>query len=71
MAYMFARDEAWRQTAYVKASNAAGGDELGVVALSGEGRVLAVGAPREDRLLVGSPSTPVASSSGAVYVFER
>lgn len=66
----------WRQTAYLKASNAEAGDHFGNggalegqgVALSGDGRTLAVGAPYES----GNGSDPADNSlysAGAVYVF--
>lgn len=48
---------------YIKASNPGAGDSFGRVALSGDGRTLAVGAPLED----GDSETAV--DSGAVYVF--
>jgi hypothetical protein len=66
----------WRETAYLKASNAEAGDHFGNggalegqgVALSGDGRTLAVGAPYES----GDGSGPADNSlysAGAVYVF--
>jgi hypothetical protein len=60
--YVFeANAAAWSQTAYVKASNAAQGDNFGAaVALDGD--LLAVGAPGEDS---------AEQDSGAVYVFAR
>lgn len=77
--YVFVRaGTAWTQQAYIKASNTGNpdeGDTFGyAVALSGDGRTLAVGAPGEDS---GSPgingdqhdeSVP---GAGAVYVFVR
>lgn len=73
--YVFTRaGDAWSQQAYIKASNTGQGDHFGeAVALSGDGRTLAVGAPRER-----SPATTVdgdqgddaaALLSGAAYVF--
>ncbi len=65
---------------YVKASNTGAGDQLGiVVALSGDGNTLAVGAHAEDSGLTGVSSGIVseansgnaAPESGAVYVFAR
>ena len=60
--YVFGRDARgqWSQQAYVKASNARVGDNLGrSVALSSTGAILAVGADGKDE------------DAGAVYVFER
>jgi FG-GAP repeat len=66
---------AWSQEAFLKASNAGGGDQFGaIVSLSADGDTLAVGAPGED-----SPATGIggdqaannANNSGAVYVFTR
>jgi hypothetical protein len=74
--YLFARANGiWTQQAFVKASNSEAGDSFGTaVALSGDGRVLAVGASNES-----SPATGVggdqadnsAPSAGAVYVFRE
>ncbi|MEO6772001.1 MAG: integrin [Kofleriaceae bacterium] len=64
----------WAQTAYVKASNTGAGDLFGhVLALSGDGATLAVGAPLEDGSTPGidGASTETAASAGAVYVFAR
>ncbi len=74
--YVFARSGAtWSQQAYLKASNAEGGDIFGrSVALSGDGSTLAVGAAGEDSAATGiggdqaDNSTPAA---GAVYVYTR
>lgn len=58
--YTQGSDGLWSQQAYIKASNAGGGDEFGrAIALSEDGDTLVVGAPKED------------SASGAVYVFSR
>jgi hypothetical protein len=60
-AYVFVRDTsgAWTQQAYVKASNAAAGDQFGTgVSLSSDGDTLAVGANLQ-------------AGSGAAYVFTR
>jgi trimeric autotransporter adhesin len=72
--YVFKRDaSAWQQQAYVKASNTQSGDQFGIaVALSDDGKTLAVGASGEDSNLTGV--NPVgdnfdADSSGAVYLF--
>jgi FG-GAP repeat len=84
-AYVFVRDGgAWRQQAYMKASNtgtAAVGDSLSdgdqygfAVALSGDGRTLAVGAITEDSAATGingDESDDSAMSAGAVYVYTR
>ena len=78
--YLFARNNAvWVQQAYVKASNTPqstdtpnSGSEFGTqVALSGDGKTLAVGAPWQD-----SDNSAVAfndntSNLGAVYVYKR
>ncbi len=68
--YVFDRDgNAWSQQAYVKASNAGEDDQFGrAVALSADGRTLAVGAPWE-----GSDGSSEADNSlpgaGAVYLY--
>ena len=78
--YVFVRSGTnWSQQAYLKASNAGGGDAFGAsVAISGD--TVVVGAPGEDgHLLTGSTSSPPdntttgdgASASGAAYVFTR
>ena len=72
--YLYTRSDGdWTQQAYVKASNAQSGDEFGsAVALSGDGRIMAVAAHGEDssaRGLNGDPTDDSASDSGAVYVF--
>ncbi len=63
----------WSQQAYIKASNAQGGDTFGTfVSLSGDGNTLAVGAQNEDSSATGIGGTQSADSavnSGAVYVF--
>jgi hypothetical protein len=63
----------WTQRAYVKGSNADAGDEFGsAVALSGDGRLMAVGAHNEDsaaRGIGGRQDDNSADDSGAVYVF--
>jgi trimeric autotransporter adhesin len=63
--YMYRRSGlAWSQTAYVKASAPAEEDRFGqAVALSADGRVLAVGAPLRD--IFGT------SDAGAAYVFAQ
>lgn len=67
--YLFARDAAaWRQQRYVKATNTGAGDVFGTaLALSGDGRMLAVGAQLED----GGPAGQdrFLQNSGAVYLY--
>jgi hypothetical protein len=64
-----------RVISYLKASNTAAGDMFGSsIAVSSDGRVLAVGAPKEDsssRGPNGNQSNNDANDSGAVYVYER
>ena len=72
--YVFTRTgTTWTQRAYVKASNADAGDEFGSsVALSRDGRTMAVGAHNEDSAAVGvngDEANNTADDSGAVYVF--
>jgi hypothetical protein len=66
---------AWSQEADVKAGNADPGDWFGFsVALSADGRTLAVGAPNEDSSAVGvdgDPAGGVTQRAGAVYVLRR
>jgi len=77
--YVFARsDWGWLQQAYIKASNAGGGDFFGdSVALSADGSTLAVGAFGESSNVTGAHADSFgqddnsASGSGAVYVFTR
>ena len=72
-AYVFVRSgTTWTQQAYLKASNAGGGDGFGSsVAVSGD--TVVVGASGEDSSTTGVNSTPneSASASGAAYVFIR
>jgi hypothetical protein len=84
-AYVFTRSGGtWTQQAYIKASNTgrAGegdlpgeGDQFGFsLALSGDGNILAVGAPSEDSNaggVNGNQHSDAASSAGAVYVYGR
>ncbi|MDC0672206.1 hypothetical protein [Nannocystis radixulma] len=75
-AYVFLRTgETWSQQAYVKASNAGEGDVFGTaVALSGDGDVLAVGAPNESSGATGIDGIQLdetAVGAGAVYTFTR
>jgi hypothetical protein len=75
--YVFARDGvgAWSQQAYVKASNTDANDGFGdVIALSGDGTTLAVGAVNEDSNATGidgDSANDSSSDAGAVYVFAR
>jgi len=68
-AYVFTwADEAWKEQAPIKASNAGEDDEFGSsVALSGDGTTLAVGAPGEDGGINGDER----EDSGAVYMFTQ
>ena len=72
--YLFARTGAmWRQQAYIKGSNTQAYDEFGgSVALSRDGRTLAVGARGEDSGATGVNGNQADNSvdeAGAVYVF--
>ncbi len=58
----------------IKASDVGAGDQFGVsVALSADGKVLAVGAPQDDSAVGGINVVPDngRSNSGAVYIFDR
>jgi hypothetical protein len=73
-AYVFVRNGTnWSQQAYLKASNAGPGDELGIsVAISGN--VVVVGAYLEDSNATGvngNQTNNSATNSGAAYVFVR
>ena len=75
-AYIFARSAAdWTQTAYIKASNTQTNDWFGyAIALSGNGKTLAVGAIYEDsaaRGINGIESDNSSYDSGAVYVYSN
>ena len=74
-AYVFTRTgTTWAQQAYVKASNAQGGDRFGFsITLSGDGNTLAVGSYDEDGSTKGvnGASDEGAANSGATYVFVR
>jgi hypothetical protein len=65
----------WAQRAYVKAPNAQTGDEFGsAVAVSGDGRLIAIAAHNEASAasgLDGDPSDNSAPESGAVYLYAR
>jgi hypothetical protein len=71
--YVFMRDgQNWSQRAYIKAFNIDAEDSFGAnVALSGDGKTLAVGAYREDSSAAGiwGNSDNASPNSGAVYVF--
>ncbi len=72
-AYVFTRSSAtWRQRAYVKASNTGAGDWFGSgLAMSNDGRTLAIGAPLEDSDATGingQQASDVAPDAGAVFV---
>ena len=77
--YIFARAAGgWKQTNYLKAANAEGGDSFGVsVALSDDGNTVAIGSLDEDCLASGINSAPCDNdrvsdtSTGAAYVFVR
>jgi hypothetical protein len=73
--YVFTRTgSTWSQQAYVKASNAGGGDLFGYsVGVSGDGNTLAVGAFDEDGSARTVNATPdnLRTGSGAAYAFER
>jgi hypothetical protein len=74
--YVFGRSgDAWRQHAYVKASNAGTEDAFGIaVSLSADGSRLAVGASLEDGSATGigmDRDDDAAAQSGAVYIFTR
>jgi hypothetical protein len=74
--YVFTRaGTTWTQQAYVKASNTRVNSRFGTsVSLSGDGSVLAVGAPLEDSDatgLNGDQANTNSSDSGAVYLFRR
>ena len=73
-AYLYGRTgTAWRQLGYIKASNTDAYDEFGSsVAISGDGRVVAVGARMESsasRSINGNQNDNEAGQSGAAYVF--
>ena len=74
-AYVFERQGAtWGPVAYLKASNTGGSDLFGGrVAISGDGKTVAVGAHREDSDasgIDGDDTNDNLPQSGAVYVFE-
>lgn len=73
-AYVFTRvGGIWSQQAFIKASNAGGGDRFGSVVALGENR-LVVGARTEDSWAAGidgNQNDNSASDAGAVYIFAR
>ena len=74
--YLFTRNGAeWAQQAFIKGSNTEAFDEFGgSVALSGDGRMIAVGARGEDsaaQAVNGDQADNALDESGAVYVFTR
>ena len=73
--YVFSRDgTTWAQQAYVKTSNAGGGDLFGYsVSLSADGSVLAAAAYDEDGSLAGTNEVQddEVFGTGALYVFSR
>src|SRR5262249_7855000 len=70
-AYVFMRSgSTWNQQAFLKASNAGGGDFFGLsVAISGE--TVVVGATHESSSANGGPDDNSAPGAGAAYVFVR
>src|SRR6185436_1921772 len=75
-AYVFTRvNGTWSQAAYFKASNAEANDEFGAaLSMSGDGNLIAVGAPYEDSSvngIDGNQNTNLADGAGAVYLFAR
>jgi trimeric autotransporter adhesin len=73
--YLFSRDEdeIWRQSAYLKASNAGAGDHFGR-SLSLNPHILVVGADLEDGGVVGvnaDDADDSANDAGAAYIFEQ
>ncbi len=72
--YLYTRSgTTWTQRAYIKGSNTEAGDEFGsAVAVSGDGRMIVVGAHNEDggtRGLNGNQADNSGDDSGAAYVF--
>lgn len=73
-AYIFVRTgSTWAQTTYLKASNTDSLDDFGVaVAISGDGRCVAVGAGYEDSaatVIDGNQASNTAADAGAVYLY--
>jgi FG-GAP repeat protein len=74
--YLYTRSGAmWTAGAYIKGSNTDAGDEFGSsVALSDDGRMMAIGAHGEDSAakgVNGNQADEAAADSGAVYLFVR
>ncbi|NOT25065.1 MAG: hypothetical protein HOP16_03080 [Acidobacteria bacterium] len=71
--YFFTRsDGAWKQEAYIKASNADEFDQFGgALAMSRDGRTMVAGARGEDSAAAGNQADNSLDESGAVYVFTR
>lgn len=75
--YVYGRTgTAWAQNAYIKAAVVDAGDKFGEdIALSADGRTLAVGVPHEDSGLPaaapGAASDNAIQGSGAVYIFRK
>jgi len=74
--YVYARENGgWNRQAYLKASNTGANDLFGYsVSLSGDGNLLAVGAPHEDSSATGTDGAQgndLADNAGAVYLFTR
>ncbi|PRQ09776.1 hypothetical protein ENSA7_05310 [Enhygromyxa salina] len=74
--YIFVNvDDSWIQQAYIKSSNTDAGDGFGsALALSIDGKVLAVGAPFENsasRIINNGRDDNNAENAGAVYMFVR
>jgi hypothetical protein len=75
-AYLFMRDATqWSQQAYVKAPDTSAGDVFAFgLALSTDGRTLAIGAAGEDSAAIGvgaDQNNSLAASAGAIYTFTR
>lgn len=75
-AYIFTRQNRdWSEQAYIKASNHGFTDRFGEqVALSADGKTLAIGAPNEDsngKAFSGNPNDNSAANSGAVYILRN
>lgn len=70
-AYVFTRTgTTWQQQAYLKANTTSGCDAFAeALSLSADGNTLAVGAPGNRDLPLGTPGAPF--TTGAAYVFER
>jgi hypothetical protein len=75
--YIFGRDDdaTWTQASYIKATNTDAGDFFGVgLALSGDGRTLAVGSPNERSAsteIGGDQTNDDIPNAGAVYIYSN